>query len=241
VTETWPPYTYSKNGEISGVVTEIIRAALDQSRLNYTIELYPFARAYTMARDGENILIYSILKLPSRSKSFKWIKIDGLSIDMYLFKPQYRTDITIRNLADAKRFRVGVTRQTSTHHYLLSKGFIEGVNLFPVNSEQQNAMKSQPETMRIDLTTGDRLSLACWLKKAQLHPEYWVEQLPLFKEDLYMAFGTATSDEIVNRVRRAFRDIRNSGKLADIIAQYHGLFGPKLPATKTRKAPLRRP
>jgi len=224
VTEEWPPYTCSRNGDIRGVVTEIIRATLDRGGMNYTIGAYPWARAYEMAQTEKNVLIYSIFKLPSRADKFKWIKIDGLSMNMSLFKPKYRRDINLTSLDAARKFKIGVTRETSTHHFLLSRGFIEGINLFPVNSEKQNALKSQPHTGRIDLTTGDKLSLACWLKLSGLPSDYWVEQVPLFQEHLYMAFSLSTSDEVVESVHKAFREIKDEGQLDVIVEKYYKMF-----------------
>lgn len=221
VTEPWAPYTYSENGEVKGVVTEIVKATLDRTGLDYTIDMYPWARAYDMAKTNPNILIYSIFRLPNREEHFKWIKLEGLSMNMFLFKPKHRDDIEVCNLEDAKRYKVGVTRETSTHHFLLSKGFKEGENLFPVNSEELNVLKSSPKNKRIDLTTGDPLSLARWLSVAGLPHDYWVPQALLFKEDIYMAFGRKTDDSVVEKVRAAFLEVKAAGALTDIEERYH--------------------
>lgn len=224
VTESWPPYTYSENGEIKGVVTEIVEATLNRAGLDYSIELYPWARAYDIAKNNENVLIYSILKLPNREGLFKWIHLDGLRTAMCLFRPCHRTDITACTLEEARFYRIGVTRETSTHHFLQAKGFVEGANLFPVNCEEQNYLKSSPETNRIDFTTGDRLSLAHWLRDAGLPTDYWVAQVPLFQEDFYMAFGIRTPDGLVDRVRRALREMREEGEFAAIVDKYSRLY-----------------
>jgi len=224
VTEELPPYMYTQDGRVCGFTTEIIRATLDQSGLDYTIEAFPWARAYEMARTQEDVLIYSILKLPWREKQFKWIKLDGLSAARSLFKPKYRQDINITSLSEAKEYRIGVTRKSSTHHFLLSRGFRDGVNLFPVNCEELNLLKSQPGTMRIDLTTGDRISLVHWTNASGLPSDYWKEQMPLFEEDLYMAFGLKTSDDLVEKVRKAFGEIRDQGKLDVIREKYSAIL-----------------
>lgn len=224
VTEAWPPYSYTERGVIQGVVSEIVKATLDRTDLEYTIKIYPWARAYDMARGNENVLIYTIFKLPNRAEQFKWIKLDGLGVDMHLFNPKHRTDIDVDCLEDAKKYKIGVTRETSTHHYLLSKGFEEGVNLFPVNSEDQNALKSTPGSQRIDLTTGDRLSLYHWLSMAGLPSDYWTPCLTLFHENFYMAFGGKTSDSVVEKVRNAFNEVKESGELQAIVDSYYRLF-----------------
>lgn len=220
VTEEWSPYNYSEDGEVKGMVTEIVRAVLDRAGLDYTIEALPWARAYELAQTEPDVLIYSIFKLPNRTPLFKWIQLNGLSFDMYLFRPKFRDDINLHSLEEAKAYKVGVTRETSTHHFLLGKGFKDGVNLFPVNCEQFNTLKSQPQARRIDLTTGDSLSLARELKMANLPPDYWVKQVLLFKKDLYMAFGLNTSDATVERVRSAFAEVRAQGMLDTVQDKY---------------------
>ncbi|BDQ37514.1 hypothetical protein SYK_18740 [Pseudodesulfovibrio nedwellii] len=224
VTEEWPPYNQKVCEGVGGVVTDVVRATLDRAGFEYSIDIYPWARAYDMAQTHKNVLIYSIFKLPSREPHFKWIKVEGLSIDMYLFSPKHRRDIAISTLDEAKKYRVGVTRETSTHHFLLSQGFQDGVNLFPVNCEQQNNLKSSQNVGRIDLTTGDKLSLAHWLKQSGQPSDYWVPRVPLFTEDFYMAFGNETSDAVVERVRKAFLEIRAEGQLDAIVDKYWRMF-----------------
>ncbi len=224
VTEEWPPYTYSENGRVVGVVSEIVRATLDRAGLDYNIETYPWARSYDEAMNNKNVLIYSIFRLPNRDNLFKWIKIEGLTVNMHLFRPKHRPEVKAPTLAAARKYKIGVTRETSTHHFLLSKGFKEGVNLFPVNSEEQNILKSNPSEQRIDLTTGDKLSMARWIKISGFIPDYWEEQVLLFTEDIYMAFGLQTQDVIVEKVRAAFNEIKAEGRIHSIKEKYSKMF-----------------
>lgn len=224
VTEEWPPYNYTENGKVTGVVTEAIRAVLDRAGIDYSIESLPWARAYELARTEPNVLIYTILKLPNRVSHFKWVHLEGLSINMALFRPRFRDDITVHSLDDAKKYKIGVKRATSTHHFLLAHGFTEGKNLFPVHCEKLNALKSRPRTQRVDLTTGDRLSLLKCLADAGLPPDYWVEVCPLFKKDLYMAFSPATPDATVRLVSAKLSEIRDEGGLDAVLEKYNGMF-----------------
>lgn len=221
VTEDWPPYNYKENGEITGVSTEVVKATLEKTDLKWEIRMYPWVRAYKMASEDENTMIYTIFRLPEREKFFKWIKLDGLSTKMYLFSPKSRSDISVKTLEDAKKYRTGVTRKSSTHDFLLSKGFEEGVNLFPVKSEVQNALKADPSIKRIDLTTGDKLSLAMWVKEAGLPSDFWKEEVFLFKQDFYMAFGQKTSDNLVRKVSEAFKQIKADGTFDAIMEKYN--------------------
>ncbi len=225
VTEEWPPYTYSEGDKPAGLVTEVLRHALKRTNFKWRIHVYPWARSYNRALTVKNTLIYTIFKLPSRERLFKWVKLTGLSTEMYLFSPRSRSDIRIDTLEDAKRYRIGVTRETSTHHFLLSKGFVEGKNLFPVSNEIQNAMKSSPERNRLDLTTGDRLSLAMWLKRFKFPADYWRQEIFLFREDFYIAFNLQTPDRIVSEMEGALSSISSDGTFQRILREHHREYG----------------
>ncbi len=225
VTEEWPPYNHSENGEVTGVVTEIVKAVMARTGLDFQIRVYPWARAYKMAMEIENVMIYSIFRLDNREHLFKWIAIPGLSVEMYLFKPRHRTDIQVKDIEDVKAYTVGVTRDTSTHHFLLAKGFEENKNLIPLPSEEQNILMTLPDAKRTDFSTGDRLSLARWLRITGLPHDYLEKQVFLFKEDIYFAFGPKTSDAVVDTVRRAVDELAAEGGLVRILNEHCQALG----------------
>ncbi len=249
VTEQWPPYNFSGNEEthagasealhgfmalaglaaprpsgsveVQGVVTEIVHETLSRAGLDYTIEVMPWSRAYTTAMHSENVMIYSIFKLPSREPLFQWIPLHGPAVAMYLFKPAHRTDIQVHDLESAKQYVVGVTRDTSTHHFLVEKGFVEGDNLVPLASEEQNIQMTLPGVERTDLLTGDRLSLAHWLSQSGLNMDYLEEVTFLFQEEFYFAFGQETSPEVVEKIRSAVEELAADGTIERIMSEYY--------------------
>lgn len=220
VTEEWPPYNYSEDGVVKGVVTEIVREAMNRTGLEYSIQAMPWSRAYAMAMNTDNVMIYSIFKLPNREASFQWIPLHGPAVTMYLFKPVHREDIQIQDLEDAKHYVVGVTRDTSTHHFLLENGFEENVNLIPLPSEEQNIHMTLPDVERTDLLTGDRLSIAHWLQDSGLTMEYLEEIVFLFQEEFYFAFSRNTSPELVAKVQEAVDEIAADGTMERIMESY---------------------
>ena len=229
VTEHWPPYSIQEDGHIGGVVTEVVRTALDRAGLKYTLDAYPWSRSYQMAQDQENVLIYSIFRLPSRENLFQWIEVPGLAVEMSLYRPAHRTDIHVDCLGDAMHYVVGVTRASSTHLFLRDRGFIDEVNLVPLSSEKQNILMTMPGVERTDFSTGDRLSLAHWLQQAGLPPDYLVPVLPLFQEEICLAFGRKTSPALVDRVRQAVDSLARDGTLRAILDGHHQTLGLPVP------------
>ncbi len=74
VTEHSPPYQYlNKSGNIEGLTTEIVHAAFAETSLSYQLKLYPWSRAFLMAKETENTCIFLMSRDEPREKHFQWI------------------------------------------------------------------------------------------------------------------------------------------------------------------------
>ena len=71
VTESWPPFIISGQ-DVSGIDTDRVRKILNDTGINYTIKIYPWARSYYLATNKPNVLIYSIHKSKQREPLFHW-------------------------------------------------------------------------------------------------------------------------------------------------------------------------
>jgi polar amino acid transport system substrate-binding protein len=109
VTETFMPYSYVERGQVTGYATELLAAALAHARIDYSVQIYPWARAFQMARTQPNVLIYSIVRTPEREDQFQWIaQIAPRSV--YLFKLRSRHDIKAHTVDDLRRYRIAANR-----------------------------------------------------------------------------------------------------------------------------------
>ncbi|WP_426416143.1 substrate-binding periplasmic protein [Aestuariirhabdus sp. LZHN29] len=95
VTESYPPYNYLDNDQVVGLSTEIVRKVMDRSGLNYSIELYPWTRAYAMATRGDNrnVLIFTLRRTEAREAIFDWL-VKLSSSDLYLATRSDHPDLT---------------------------------------------------------------------------------------------------------------------------------------------------
>lgn len=216
VTEDFPPYNYEESGKITGLSTKVVKAVLKELRINPEIKIYPWARSYKMALEQENVLIYSILRTTEREKLFKWIgKI--ASSEMYLFKLKERNDIKINSLGDAKKYTIGVTRETAPHQYLSEKGFeLKEV----VNKDDLNIKKLV--NGRIDLMPYYEAPFIHKLRNQgydsnKFAKVYFIKDA---SEDLYMAFSKRTSNIIVDKFVQALERIKTNGNYDKIVKEY---------------------
>ena len=216
VTEDFPPYNYEENGEITGLSTKVVRAVLKELGMNPEIRVYPWARAYKMASEQENVLIYSILRTAEREKLFRWVGKIAVS-EMYFFRLRERNDIKISSLGDAKKYTVGVTRETAPHQYLSERGF----DLREVVSR---------DDLNIRKLVGRRIDLMPYYEAPFLHKvrnlgydpgnfekAYFISDA---SEELYMAFSNSTSDKIVEKFAKALERIKTNGIYDKIVKEY---------------------
>lgn len=212
------PYNFEKDGKVTGMSSEVVNAVLERAGIAAKVKVYPFVRAYKTAAHEENVLIYSIARIEERERLFKWIGPIAPLDDYFLFRLKKRGDLVIRSLEDAKKYKIGVTRNSIEQQFLERQGFEVGKNLEVVTETTQNYRKVL--TNRIDFCMGTPLSVSAQMEALGL-PFAELEKALLLieqKEGLYMAFGRPTPDGLVNQVREAFEEIRAEG-MADRIAE----------------------
>ncbi|MCV2883480.1 transporter substrate-binding domain-containing protein [Aestuariibacter sp. AA17] len=126
VTEHWPPYNFlDEDDNLRGSATEKLRYILDNADLDYTIEVMPWVRAYALAKNQPNTLIYSIYRTEERENLFHWFCPLAKSVPQYIFKLRNRHDIALSNIKELKDLRIGVNRDAYAHQLLIKHGLKE--------------------------------------------------------------------------------------------------------------------
>jgi polar amino acid transport system substrate-binding protein len=213
VTEEFPPYNLTENGRVTGFSTEVVEAVFKEIGVAPPpIQSMPWARAYDIARNHENVLIYSITRTAARESMFKWVGVVAPS-DWYLFSLRGR-NVQLSRLDDARRLQVATVNEDAGEQYLVSKGFTIGSNLQSSNKYEHNYEKLRMG--RVDLWVANDLVAHYLARKAGDDPaKVLVRALPLpdlgGSDGLYMAFGSRTSDAVVERFARGLAAIKKNG------------------------------
>lgn len=159
VTEQWPPYNYlASSGKVIGSATKVVEETLQQANIPYTLNIYPWARAYKTALEKPNVLIYSILRSPQREKLFHWI-CPLNTIQYHFFKLSDRKDIKINSINDVKQYSLGLIRDSYMHNYLKNNGFIEGKHFQISGNNQANINLLLAERIDIIIDTHENIAL----------------------------------------------------------------------------------
>lgn len=208
VTEEWRPFNYTgDNGEITGIATERLKAVLDSINIEYTISTYPWARSMILTANDENTLIYTILKTKERENLFQWVCPLIGPVKVHLYKLSKRKDININTIEDARNYVTSIEKSESDHEYLLSKGFVNGVNLDVTGDPYAGTRKFFAE--RVDLVLQTEWEMAENLRHFK-RPASDVEKVFEVKKpsdaEGCMAFGLKTDKALVDKVRNALND-----------------------------------
>lgn len=212
VTEHLPPYQIvDQNKVLSGFSVDIIKETMARSDFAYSLKIYSWVRSYKLAQVKANHCIFSIARLKSREKLFKWVgPISHVgNTSMWALKSR---DIHVTNLNDAKKYTIAVNRDDIAHTGLLERGFKEGEHLYVLNNTKSlvNLLINRPE---IDLIVSDDITIKFRAELAgitiqDLQHIYDIKDLPL---NFYFACSKQTDDEIIKHLAEKMQDLNQDG------------------------------
>jgi polar amino acid transport system substrate-binding protein len=214
LTESYPPFNMEEKGKIVGMSTDIMKELLKREKVEYSLELYPWARAYKMASEEKNTVVFSTTRTPERDALFKWV--GPLVANDWVFFAKKGSKIKIASLNEAKKYVVGGYSEDAVSEFLLKENFIRGKNIQLATNDKQNALKL--ETGRIDLwATGSQLGP--WLAKVEKSGEI----IPLYtfkKTEMYAAFNKETDDAFIRTLNEALDKMKKDGTVTKLFAKY---------------------
>jgi polar amino acid transport system substrate-binding protein len=215
LTENMPPLNYVENDVLVGPSVEIVKEIQRRVGSNEEIKVYPWARAYKMSLEQENVVLFGMTHTEARHDQFKWIGPLATKRDILVAKKG--SGIKINSLEDAKKVKsIGTLRDDTRERLLKSLGF---TNLEPVSDEQMNAKKLV--LGRIDLWTYKIPGLRTVCELAGVDYNEMEEVYDLRKINLDIAFSKKTSDSIVQRWRSAFDEMLADGTLMKIRKEWN--------------------
>ena len=210
LTENLPPLNYVKDGMLVGPSVEIVKEIQKRVGSSEEIKVYPWARAYKMALEDENVVLFGMTHTEVREDIFKWVGPLATKRDILVAKKG--SGIKINNLEDAKKVnRIGTLRDDTRERLLQRHGF---TNLESVSDEQKNAKKLVMG--RIDLWAYKQPGLKTVCELAGVDYNEIEEIYHLRVIDVSIAFSKKTSDSIVQKWRKAFNDMVADGTVKKI-------------------------
>jgi polar amino acid transport system substrate-binding protein len=211
-------YSYLQGGKVVGAASAVVEATLRRAGLDdYRMGLYPWARAYDMALQEPNVLIYLIARTPEREALFKWAG-EITRIEYHFYKLRDRKDIVVHNLQDAKNYSVGVLRDDFRYQYLQAQGFRKVVVSAQNADNFRKLLNQQVQLVPLPERDAIQLSESAGIGYSRLEKVLTLDGLVT---GLYMAYSRTTDDEIVARSRAAFDRLKAEGVVTKLMNAKH--------------------
>ena len=217
VSDSSPPLGYVKDGEIVGVTVDLIKLLLERTGIEGKFVMYPWSRAYRIAQEEKDILIYQLTYTQERARLFQLIGPIVASTDC-LWKLKSRKDIVLKNLEDAKRYRIGVVKDYFVYTYLIQHGFEDGKNLEPIHDDDLNFKKLV--SGRIDMMFLADIVFHQRLNELGYNRDHFEKALPVIQNEGYLGFSRMTSPDVVKRFEKALQDAKMDGSYDRIMGEY---------------------
>jgi len=210
LTENLPPLNYIENHVLVGPSVEIVKEIQRRVGSHEPIQVYPWARAYKMALEEKNVVLFGTTHTKVRDSLFKWV--GPLATKRDILVARKGAGIKINSLEDAKKVgRIGTLRDDTRERLLKSQGF---TNLEPVSDEQLNAKKLV--LGRIDLWAYKKPGLRTVCDLAGVNHNELEEVYHLRKINVSIAISKQTADSIVEAWKRAFEAMHADGTIIQI-------------------------
>lgn len=207
-------YTYLRSGKVAGPATEIVETTMQRAGItDYKVALYPWARAYDMAQQEPNVLIFLIARTSMREPLFKWAG-EFMRIEYHLYKLRERKDITVRDLNEAKGYTIGVMRDDVRQAYLQTHGFTR-LAVSAQNADNFRKLLNQ-QVQLVPMPESDMLQFC---EEAKIDPNTLEKVFTLdeMTTGIYMAYSKATPDDTVNKTRAAFDKLKAEGLVSKLM------------------------
>jgi polar amino acid transport system substrate-binding protein len=215
LTEDLPPLNYLKNGVLVGPSVEIVKEIKKRVGSDEQIKVYPWARAYKMALEEKNVVLFSTTRSVEREDLFKWVGPLATKRDVLVAKKG--SGLNINTLQDAKRVgRIGTIRDDTKEQLLKGLGF---TNLESISDEKMNVKKLV--LGRIDLWAYKVPGIKTVCELAGVDYNELEVVYHLRRIDLSIAFSKQTSDSIVEKWRNAYNEMTADGTISEIQSKWH--------------------
>ncbi|SNY57481.1 polar amino acid transport system substrate-binding protein [Arsukibacterium tuosuense] len=205
LTEHSPPGQFlTAEGEVAGATVELLKVVANNLQQDVQFSLLSWARAYEIALQGNNTVLFETARIPQREDRFKWVGPIKL-FDMRLYGTERVSQSKLELNSLHRTYRACGYRGAAHVSYLTALGFEEGKNLTLTSRAGdclQMISKGRTDIVALNYYRyGDQRSEGNVVIYAMN---------PLYFSELFLAFSPFVSDSVVaswqQELFNSFRD-----------------------------------
>lgn len=214
LTEESPPLNFIKDGEISGLATEVVKELGKRTRTAASIRLVPWQEGYEALLEQPDVALFSTVMTAERKPLFKWVgPLAVLDTNLYALKG---SGIAIANLDDARKVnRIATVAKYYSEQMLEKEGFTN-TQSYPDPESTVRALLDG----KVQLLASNNLEMPAVLKKVGGSMDDVENVFTLSTDLFYIAFAKPTPAERVARWQDALDGMKRDGSFAKLYAKW---------------------
>jgi polar amino acid transport system substrate-binding protein len=205
LTEESPPFNYTRDGQLTGSSTEVVREILRRLKQPDNIEVLPWARSYKLLQSQPNIALFSTTRTPEREAQFFWV---GPLVTVHFgFYAKKDRGLQLNSLADAQAVgSIGTYNKDVREQLLSSLGF---TNLDSSKSPASCLKKLM--SGRVDLWLFDNMGMPVVARQQGVDPDELALVLPFRSYQSYVAISRQTPAPVVRQWQATLEAMAQDG------------------------------
>ncbi|MDQ1314521.1 MAG: polar amino acid transport system substrate-binding protein [Pseudomonadota bacterium] len=214
LTEENPPLNFIKNGEITGLATEVVGELVKRTGTGGKIKLVAWPKGYQALLEQPNIALFSTAMTSERKALFQWVgPLVVLDTNLYALKG---SRIEIANLDQARKINgIATVTKYYSEQMLKQEGF---TNTQSYPDRETTIRRLLDGTVQL-LASGN-MEMPAALKKTGASMDDVKNAFTVSTDLIYIAFSKGTSPELVARWQDALDEMKRNGTFAQIYARW---------------------
>jgi polar amino acid transport system substrate-binding protein len=176
LTEEYPPFSYREGKAMKGASIEQIDRMMTAAGIDYTVEMMPWARAYSLAQTTPMTCVFTTAHNAKRDPMFKWV--EPLLVDNNVLIAKTGSGISAMDLEEAKKYTIGTQREDYTETVLKEKGFTKldvttdfsatlrkllngRVDMMPISEIYFDRLKTEQPLQKVAVLSSQLMGIAC--------------------------------------------------------------------------------
>lgn len=230
-TEEFVPFNYlvdqGKGTKITGFCYDIVREIQQRIRDKSPIVMSDWSTAYQKVLTTPNTAIFTIGRNPIRDKQFKFV--GPLADNGYVFFVKKDSKIELKELEDAKPYRIGVYKDDAAEQFLRIQGFN---NLMVAQNDKESINRLLDGT--IDMWICPELKAYEAVARVGEKSDSIRGIFVAFNSSLYMAFNKEADDKIIEKWQSTLEAMKKDGAFDKIRQQWVEKIKKGIKTTTTR-------
>jgi len=209
-----PPLNFSKDGEITGLATEVVRELIKRTDTHSDIEMTTWPDGYRELSDHANVALFSTVMTAERKELFHWVG-PLVTVDTNLYALQ-GSGLEIANLDQARKAgKIATVSKFYSEQMIAAENFTNTVS-YPDRATSLRQLLDG----KVQLVAASNTEMPAALKNAGASADDVKSAFTLSTDLVYIAFSKGTPRALVDRWQNALDAMKRDGTFARIYARW---------------------